>query len=394
MLDKILHRLSPYFQPIYWACVLFPFIAGLFTLPFIIRHYRKYGGIAVIRVMIVYSFILYCMCAYFLTILPLPSREAVAASEPLPIGWIPFHDIYIGMQKAGFDFSNLSTLKDTSLWLRFLKSSDFFTVLANVLMMVPFGFYLRYYFRFSLKKTILFGFLASLFFELTQLSGLYGIYPKPYRYTEVDDLIANTLGTAIGYWTAPLLMFFLPSREEIDQISYRKGKRVTFLRRVFAAGFDVIFVILFTVLVVAFFSGAKTLLAFAFMLLAYFVLIPLAFRGSTLGQAVLKLRTVSADGSSATFIQHFIRNFVLYGIEPVIAMLCGVFLGILLFTLISSDVEWGGFRIFAIALSVFFPVIAFAWLLHSQNRYGCLPHDHYAHTVLVGRGKQETVSAE
>ena len=53
MLTKILNRLMPYFHPIYWACALFPFIAGLFTLPFVIRHYRKYGGIAVLRVMVV-----------------------------------------------------------------------------------------------------------------------------------------------------------------------------------------------------------------------------------------------------------------------------------------------------------------------------------------------------
>ena len=103
----MLGLLRYYVEPIAWACLLFPIIAGLFTLPFAVGNYRKYGGIAVMRVMVVYSFILYLMCVYLLTVLPLPSREAVEAMEPHAIGWIPFKDLYIAAGKAGLSLSNL-----------------------------------------------------------------------------------------------------------------------------------------------------------------------------------------------------------------------------------------------------------------------------------------------
>ena len=70
----------------------------------------------------------------------------------------------------------------------------FFQFLFNVIMTVPFGIYLRYYFKCRFLKTLILSFCLSLFFELTQLSGLYFIYPRSYRLFDVDDLLANTLG--------------------------------------------------------------------------------------------------------------------------------------------------------------------------------------------------------
>ena len=60
-------------------------------------------------------------------------------------------------------------------------------------------------------------------FELTQLSALFGIYPRPYRLCETDDLITNTLGGMIGYWLSRPLTRHLPSRERIDEVAYRRG---------------------------------------------------------------------------------------------------------------------------------------------------------------------------
>lgn len=81
------------------------------------------------------------------------------------------------------------------------------------------------------------GFTAFFFiqpvFECTQLSGLYGIYPYPYRFFEVDDLICNTLGGMIGFWITPALLFFLPSRKRLDETAYRRGSEVSSFRRLF-----------------------------------------------------------------------------------------------------------------------------------------------------------------
>ena len=82
--------------------MLFPFIAGIFTIPFVVRQYRKYGGIAFMRVIVVYSFILYLMCAFLLTVLPLPTIEQVLAMPDHPIGWIPYVGFRHGLVESGF----------------------------------------------------------------------------------------------------------------------------------------------------------------------------------------------------------------------------------------------------------------------------------------------------
>lgn len=66
-------------------------------------------------------------------------------------------------------------------------------------------------------------FCLSLFFELTQLTGLYFIYPRSYRLFDVNDLLHNTLGGVFGYLMTPIFTFLLPTRAEIDEILTKKG---------------------------------------------------------------------------------------------------------------------------------------------------------------------------
>ena len=56
-------------------------------------NYHKYGALLSLRILIVYSFILYLICVYFLVILPLPSREAVAKMTGPGMQLIPFNFI-------------------------------------------------------------------------------------------------------------------------------------------------------------------------------------------------------------------------------------------------------------------------------------------------------------
>ena len=52
------------------------------------------------------------------------------------------------------------------------------------------------------------GFAVSLFIELTQFTGVWGIYPCAYRVFDVDDLVTNTLGALAG----SLLSLAVPRR--------------------------------------------------------------------------------------------------------------------------------------------------------------------------------------
>jgi glycopeptide antibiotics resistance protein len=49
------------------------------------------------------------------------------------------------------------------------------------------------------RTAVLSGFGLSLAVELTQLTGIWGLYPCPYRQFDVDDLILNTAGVALGF---------------------------------------------------------------------------------------------------------------------------------------------------------------------------------------------------
>ena len=46
----------------------------------------------------------------------------------------------------------------------------------------------------------LFGCGLSLGIELTQLTGIWGLYPCAYRQFNVDDLLMNVLGVSLGFW--------------------------------------------------------------------------------------------------------------------------------------------------------------------------------------------------
>ncbi len=221
-----------YTEPIMAAAWLFPFVAAMITFPYMVFQYRRYGAILLLRMMMLYSFVLYLMCAYFLTMLPLPSRELVAGLTTPYIQLEPFKDVLRWVQKSGFILSEPST------WVRLIVNRDLFVMVANIVMTIPFGIYLRYYFGRSLKATLLLTFLLSLSFELIQLSALFGIYPRPYRLCETDDLITNTLGGFLGYLMAKPLMRILPTHRRMDEVAYRRGTHVSVTRRVTAAAVD------------------------------------------------------------------------------------------------------------------------------------------------------------
>ncbi len=301
------------------AIVTFPFIAFLITLPYILREYHKYGSVYWYRALIIYSFILYLLIAYFLVILPLPTREEVIALTTPTTQLIPFNFITEFITKSGFVISDFST------YFKALTSSYVFVPLFNIILTIPFGAYLHYYFKFSFKKTCLFTFLLSLFIELTQLSGLYFIYPRGYRLFDVDDLILNTLGGIIGYFVGTLLLKFLPNREEIDDTALELGMKVSGFRRTLAYGIDLfIFLVFYMIIRFTFnITFAYNFLVFAFI---YYIIIPWIFKGQTLAYKFLKIKIISTKHEKVTLIELILRNILFYTfylILPIlIIMLC------------------------------------------------------------------------
>ena len=307
--------MGDYAVPILTAVVAFPLLAAVITLPYMLVQYRRFGAIPWLRTLIVYSFALYMMTTYFLVILPLPDREEVAAMTGRAAQLIPFQFVRDFIRESSFELSKPST------WLTALTEGVFLQPFCNLLMFVPLGIYLRYYFRLGLGKTVLFSFLWSLFFELTQLSGLYGIYPRSYRLFDVDDLMVNTLGGVCGYFAAALCMKLLPSRKQIDERAVKLSDRVTLLRRLCAVLVDW-FVIGCAVTVASAFGlmllSGDTLqtgvLSYLLVIFCYFVLLPLQTGGYTFGKRLVNIRLVHADGRMPRMKDCLLRYGLLYGV--------------------------------------------------------------------------------
>lgn len=311
-----------YLDVILQALVLFPIAAALLTLPFTIHHYRKYGSVTFLRVFLVYSFVLYLICAYFLVILPLPDKEEVAKLTTPTVQLIPMSFFRDLPKETGF------RLTEPGTYLGALASNFTLQFVFNIALLFPLGFYLRYYFRRKKLSTIVICFCVSLFFELTQLSGLYGIYPRPYRLFDVDDLICNALGGFLGWLFAGPLLRILPDRDRIDEKSYQKGERVTFTRRFLALCVDIPFVVLLSLpisLVLSLISLDR--FAFGAAYLLYFGLLQWLWKGKSLGKRLTKICVASQNGGRPALWRSLLR----YG-----SVLCIFGLTELLFYLISS----------------------------------------------------------
>lgn len=298
-----------YIEALEQAAILFPILAVLFTIPYIAWNYHKYGSVLSLRILIVYSFILYMLCAYCLVILPLPTGDAAANLSGHQAQLVPF--TFLGDIARESD----AVLSQPRTWLTVFNSNAFLTTLFNLFLTMPFGMYLRYYFRCGWKRTLVYSLLLSLFFELTQLSGLYFIYSGSYRLFDVDDLIVNTCGSMIGFVLARIAMRFLPSREELDRESFVRGRRVSLLRRIVAFIYDeiayaVLFIVVFLIWTANF--GTMSVWVYALIWLAYFALCPIILRGQTVGHRLTKLRIVSSGGGRVQWYQYALRYTLLF----------------------------------------------------------------------------------
>lgn len=299
-----------YLVSIKTALLFFPIIALLFTIPFILHQYHKYGSINKFRVFIIYSFILYMITVYFLVILPLPKISEVVLKNDM-IKLIPFGFINDFLKETSFVWS------DPSTYIKALLEPGFYTVIFNILMTIPFGMYLRYYFQCSLSSTIIFTFFLSLFFEITQLTGLYFIYPYPYRVFDVDDLIMNTLGGLCGYYIMGIFSKILPTRKDIDEDAFAKGRVVSGLRRLTLFFLDLF--IFFTILIISkIFINVKYIELIVIAI--YYFIYPIIFNNQTLGSKFLK---VKLSFPNYKFIRLTLRNifiYIYYVILPVLTL--------------------------------------------------------------------------
>ncbi len=118
-----------------------------------------------------------------------------------------------------FYFTGVSTIYDLFYYgleirgeqlnlIPFSHKVDVTDYLLNILLLMPLGFFLPVLWRCFRRfwRTLLAGFGFSLFIELSQLLNV--------RYTDVDDLIMNTLGAVLGYVCGIAFLQLIPVKKQ------------------------------------------------------------------------------------------------------------------------------------------------------------------------------------
>ncbi len=365
-----------YIKVIYTGLLVFPFIAAVFTLPYAVYQYNRHGSVSKYRTLIIYSFILYMLIAFFLVSLPLPDRESTVGNtwrEHLNL--IPFRQIWLYWHNKPF---GITTLK------AYLVSMSLWQLLFNILLTLPFGVYMRYYFKLSLKRTILYSFLLSLFYETSQITALFGIYPGPYRLADVEDLICNTMGGAAGYYAASVFAAVLPSRDEIDEECRKSGTRVTGMRRFWAALFDYVCIAALSI----FLFGAIRILnpeftgysiygevySWSFFCIGSLVQV-LITKGLTLGHASCRMILVSENGGFASAGQLIKRYLYLWLFTELPLILAGLLMSVRFAFIID---------LLILGLTAVSRVYFFMYFINAVFRKGKLmPHDKLSGTLYM-----------
>ncbi|HVV13971.1 VanZ family protein [Amycolatopsis sp.] len=170
-------------------------IWGVVLLPQLVMQWARFGRLVPRRIFATAAVLGYACLALAMVFLPLPgprTRHLAQTIQLVPFQWIT--DVRTDMTGPGL--------------LGALTTTAFEQMALNVLLFVPLGLFARLLWKRGFVGTTLLGFACTLTIELTQLTANWGTAPFQYRIFDVDDLITNTTGAALG-WTAGALFLVL-----------------------------------------------------------------------------------------------------------------------------------------------------------------------------------------
>lgn len=314
-----------YSMPILTAAIVFGIVAVAIWIPWLIYTYRKYGYLPLSVLVISFSFIFYSLAAFFLVILPLPATRdtcAMQAPNTQHYSLIPFKFIEDTLKGNWLDIKNPAT------YVLLFKQPAFYQTFFNFLLLLPLGVYLRYYLvgkAYWWKATIVL-FCTTLFFEIAQLTGIYGIYNCAYRLFDVDDLMMNTFGGVIGYFIAPAVLAVFPSKKTIEErAAYLVEKdEVKPMSVLLAILIDLFLVDLSRQWIMVFtkHNEVTSFIVTTLLLIVFLVLIPIIWNGRTLGTAVMRFR-YSSKLSKKTTISRLIKRFIAIYVAYFVGVIAG-----------------------------------------------------------------------
>lgn len=270
---------------------------GVFLAPLLVYQVRAYGGLSIRRAIGLAAVAIYGVALVAYTLLPTPGTQS----------WCERDHGGTWELEAFHSVGEIRRVVAAEGRLGALTTFTVLQVFLNVLLFVPWGVLARRYFHMPWIVAILSGAFASLLIESTQFAGGWTLIGCQYRVADIDDLIANTVGTIIGVIIAPLLLFWMPPASELARGRLRP-RQVTGLRRAAAVLIDLAILVL--VALVAFqviirvlpVSGpdaaAASRHALAFVVGGVAVMLPsLAGAGGSWGERLLWLVPVARVGS-------------------------------------------------------------------------------------------------
>lgn len=187
------------------AVAAWPFFSFALTLPILAYLYHRDGRLKLASVVTVYLAVLYVLGLGCFTLYPLPSgEEGLGITYGIPWQLNPF--AFLGdIAKDGIHAVP--------------------QILFNIVFFMPLGFIAGRFLRLDFAKSTLLGLAVSFAIEAAQGTGLFGVYPYSYRTADVDDLIWNTSGAAVGWLVASRLARILPpgALAEEGEVTDRPG---------------------------------------------------------------------------------------------------------------------------------------------------------------------------
>ncbi|MGI3780084.1 MAG: VanZ family protein [Janthinobacterium lividum] len=179
-------------------------LALALLVPFVAVQYRRRGTLGLGPVVLSFAALVYVLALASYTLLPLPELTSDFCSA---------HHAVPQLRPGRFVTDILRENRGGVLGLASNPAVQQFVF--NIALFVPLGMFVRHLLRRGVLTTAAVGLGVSLLVELTQLTGVWTLFPCAYRLFDVDDLIANTAGALIGAGLGPLLRH-VPGQQTAD----------------------------------------------------------------------------------------------------------------------------------------------------------------------------------
>jgi glycopeptide antibiotics resistance protein len=216
--------------------LLFLLVLPVVSFPMLRGAYTRYGRLPAVPTITGLGALLYGVGLVAFTLFPIPADSA-AACEGGDRAWR-----WSPLQSFG---DSLDVISAEGV-VPFLTSGTFLQVVMNVVFFLPLGALLGWRTRRPLWSAALLGLGASMAIELTQGTGVWGLYDCAYRLADAQDLLTNTTGAVLGWFAGRHLLGRVPWPDRVPVAGFRDpGNDVpTVGRRLVAVLTDVVAIVL------------------------------------------------------------------------------------------------------------------------------------------------------